>query len=377
MKLVKLDKDYNIKLKSQVTNFLDPDYIYIPIKNNNIPFKKDELIKKGDFLFEGNYSPVSGIIIGTKECRLWNDTKEKCLVLANDFQEKLTTRIATRKKINQLTKEEIVEDLKDIEREKVFTKEKVKQIIISGIDDEPYIANEIFIQKENTKNILETIDALLNVFSDSKAYIAIKNIDSENIEAYTRFLGTYKNIELRLVDDLYLIGEEKYLIEKLNIKEEYLYLKASEVYALYNNIKKRKPLFEKYITITGNGIESPQVFNVKLGTKVANIFSIYYEINPEEYDIYINGLMRGNKINIQDLIVTKELDGLIVMKKENKIEKRCIKCGKCIEACPINSNPLLAYQKGIKVDCINCGLCSYICPAYINLRKFLKGDNNE
>lgn len=375
MKLIKLDKDYNIKLKSQITNFLDPNYIYIPILGNEIPFKKDEEIKKGSLLFKNVYSPVSGKIIGIKDCTIYNGTTIKCLVIANDFQEKLSSRIATRKKINQLTKEEIIKDLKDIDPNRIFNKENVRNIIISGIDDEPYIANEIFVQKENTRIILETIDALLNIFENSRAYIAIKNIDGENIDAYTNFLGTYKNIELRLVEDLYLIGKEEYLIEKLNLKEDYIYFKASEIFTLYNNIKKRKPIFEKYITITGNGIEKPQVFNAKLGTKVMNILSSHYELNIEDYDIYINGLMKGQIMDISNLIITKELEGIIIMKKDDRKEKNCIKCGKCIDVCPINSNPLLAYKKKIKIECIECGLCSYICPSYINLRKYLGGNN--
>lgn len=377
MKLVKLDKDYDIKLKSQVTNFLSPDYIYIPIKDNNLSFSVNEEIKKGSKIFDSVYSPISGKVLGVKTCTLYNGKIEKCLVLANDYQEKMVTRIATRKRINNLTKEEYVEDLKNIEAEKILNKKNIKHIVISGIDDEPYIANEIFIQKENTKIILETIDSLLNLYKACEAIIVIKNTDGENIEAYTNFLGTYKNIDLRLIEDLYLIGKEENLINKLNIKEDYLFLKSSEVYALYHNLKKRKPMFEKYITITGDAVEEPQVFNVKLGSKVMDIINSNYEINLDDYDVYVNGLMQGIEMSIQNLIVTAELDGIVIMKKTDREEVNCIKCGKCIEICPINSNPLLAYKEGIKIDCINCGLCSYICPSYINLRKYILGDKNE
>ena len=87
--------------------------------------------------------------------------------------------------------------------------------------------------------------------------------------------------------------------------------------------------------------------------------------------------MQGEKIDITNLIVTKELQGLVVMKKKYRQAKNCIKCGKCIEICPINSNPLLAYEKQVKVKCIECGLCTYICPVYINLKEYLKRDKND
>jgi len=373
MKLVKLDKDYSIKLKSKVTPFLNPDYIYIPINDNQITFKQNEIIKKCSLVFDKVYSPISGRVVGIKECITCNGDIVKCLVLANDFQEQLMNRVATRKKISNLLLNDIKDDLSFSLANKLFNAKNVEQIIISGIDDEPYIANQIFIQKENTKIILETIDALTNLFSRCKATIVIKNIDGENIEAYSNFIGMYKNIELKLVDDLYLLGDENNLIDKLNIKDNYLYMKASEIYELYSNIKKRKPLVEKYITITGNGIEEPQVFEVKYGTKVKDLLNSFYDLNFLDYDIYVNGLMQGTVTDISKMIVTKDFLGLVIMKKSDLEQKECIKCGKCVEICPIGSNPLLAYKKHKKVNCINCGLCTYICPSYINLIKYLDG----
>ncbi len=376
MKLISLDKDYSIKLKSRVENYMNPDFIYIPIKNNSIPFKKNSVIKKGELVFD-SYASVSGKVIGIKQGTLASGAKDKFLVIANDFQEKLIKRMPVRKKMADLTFDVVKKELKNIERQKIDENSLVEHLIISGIDDEPYIANEFFIQKENIKIILEMIDVLLNIFPKSKAHICIKNIDRENIEGYTTFLGTYTNIELNLVDDLYLIGEEQNLCHTLNIFQNYLYLKTSEVVTLYNKIKKRKPLVEQFLTITGNAIKNPQVINTKLGVKVMDIIDNFYNLDLKDCDIYVNGLMQGIKMNIKDLIVTKDLKGIILMKKTKRKTKNCINCGKCIEICPIKSNPLLAYKKGVKVECINCGLCTYICPSFINLQKYLVGDGSE
>ncbi len=377
MKLIHLDKNYEIKLKSKITAFLNPDYIYIPIKKEEISLLKKKKIKKGELLFSNVYSPVSGNIIGIQECTLWNNTISKCLVIENDFKELISNRKAVRKKINNLSKEDIKKDLIDIHFNKIIKDNHLKYIIICGIDDEPYIANEIFTQKENTKIILETIDMLSNIYQNAQVMIVIKNLDGENIAAYNNFLGTYPNIKLRLVEDLYLIGEEQNLLTRLHIKDNYLFLKASELFTLYTNLKKRKPITEKYLTITGDAIENPQVFNVKIGTKIIDILKNFYNIPINEFDIYSNGLMKGAQLDIENLIVSKELDGIVIMKKKKVKAQNCIKCGKCVEICPIGSNPLLAYEKSKKVKCIHCGLCTYICPVYINLRKYLIGDNYE
>lgn len=376
-KLVTLDKDYNIKLKSQIEDFLNPDFVYVPFLAKENTLQVEKQIKKGSLLFENHYSSVSGKMVGLEYCLLPDGTGINCLAIANDYQEKVADTGAIRKRINHLPKEEVLASIYDETLKTKIKKESVSTIVISGIDDEPYIANEIFVQKNNTKAILETIDVLLNIFTNSKAIVVIKNIDSENIFAYNNFLGTYKNIELRMVDDLYLIGKEEYLIDTLHIKDDYLYLKASEVYSLYVNLKKRKPQVEKYITITGDGISFPRVINVKLGTKVIDILNSFYKEDLSLYDVYVNGLMQGKKMDIARLIVTKDFHGLVIMKKNNYQEMDCIKCGKCIQVCPIDSNPLLAYKTGKKVKCIACGLCTYICPSYIHLQKYLRGEKDE
>ncbi len=377
MKAVKLEKDYTIKLKSKITDYLDPDFVYVPILNRALPFKKNEEVTKEQELFPHTYASVSGNILGIKECEFYNKEQGKCLVIANNFQEKTGKRQATRKKISQITMDDLRTDLKDLDPDRFLNKENVTSIIMSGIDEEPYIATEIFYQKENTKIILETLDALLQLFPGSTAYIAIKNMDGENIAAYQDFLGTYQNINLCLVDDYYLIGEEQFLPTKLNIKGNYIYLKAHEVYTFYQNMKKRKALLETYLTVSGDAVPNPQVFNVKLGTKVSDLLFHFYATNFNTCDIYANGLMHGKKIDIEKLIVTKDLQGIVIMTKKNSKEQQCLLCGKCLEVCPINSNPLLALQKKDTVKCIECGLCTYICPAHINLAKYLRGDNNE
>ena len=217
MKLIKLDKDYNIKLKSQVVNFLDTDYIYIPIENRSLPFHKNQEVKKEEMLFLNVYSPISGNIIGITDCKLASGNTGKCLVIANNYQEKQIKRNASRKKINAVSASELINKIFNEHLKEVLATKEVSHIIISGIDDEPYFGNESFIQKENTKELLEMIDALQSFYPTCKAHIVIKNIDSENITNYTNFMGTYQNIELNLVDDLYLIGKEENLLKKLHI----------------------------------------------------------------------------------------------------------------------------------------------------------------
>ncbi len=376
-RLIKLDKDDTIKVANKMEEYLTPDYIYIPFPPKKEDIKKEKYIKKASLLYPNVYAPLSGELVKIEKCLLPNGKEVNCLVFANDFQEKMEKIVAVRRKINNLTKETILEDISNLKIKEKFKKESVKTFIISGIDDEPYIENEFFFQKERIKAIVETLDSFSNAFPNATVLVAIKNTDSETILKYQSILGMYNSIELKLVDDLYLIGQEEFLIKYLHIKEPYIYLKSSEVYEIYINLKKRRPILEHCFTISGNGVTKPIFVKTKLGVKVVDIL---YKFCCEDYSncvLYVNGIMQGRRMDVSRLIVTPELQGIVIMKKLKRKAKKCMKCGKCISICPIHSNPLMAYKLGVKVQCIHCGLCSYICPSYIPLQKYLCGDKNE
>lgn len=365
-KLISLDKDYSIKVQREVEVFNKIKNAYIPIDNVKI---SDRKVCKEEKIGE-NYFSISGTIIGTKTCLLANGRNVTSLVVENDYLEKTRTRMPSRRTIKNLSKQDFLSFLNDSYLYKILNKDNIENIIVSGIDDEPYIASEIFTSLDNTMEILEMLDYLETIYN-AKVSIAIKNIDSENIKAYNDYLGTYKTINLILVPDLYLIGQENYLKEYLNIKENYIYLKTSDVYNLYNLVKKRKNMTQKYITITGDYIKKPRVFKVKIGTSVKELLTKYYtELDYSDAVIYVNGLLSGEILAIDNLIIDSNFNGLLIMKKQEKKSLNCLNCGKCHDVCPVGSYPYEALAEK-EVFCINCGLCTYICPSYINLKKYL------
>lgn len=375
-KLIKLDKE-DIKITSKIEEYRKPDFIYIPLPPKKEDLKKETDIKKESLLYKNMYAPISGKLKNVESCFIANGKKTNCLVIENDFFEKREKNTAVRKKISELTKGELLESIFDSNLKEKLEKTEYQTILISGIDDEPYIENQSFLQRNYTKEILETITALQDSLGIEFAQIILKNTDTQSIVAYQSILGMYKNIELKLVEDLYLLGKEEFLINYLNKKEKALYLKASEVYEIYVNIKKRKPLVNKFITISGNGVKNPLIINTKIGVKVVDLFVSFFQDDFKDCIFYVNGVMQGLPLDLTKVIVTKELDGIIVLKQNRKTIEKCSKCGKCIRICPIHSNPLLAYKLGIKVKCIHCGLCTYICPSYIPLQNYLRGDENE
>jgi len=390
MKTITLEKDYSIKLSSSVVDFIYPDHVFIPISDddslkvgNKSVVKKEQLLlsrKEHDIAF----SPISGVVVGAKDCILPSGDIRKCLVIENDFKEKMSDRTTLRKNFNSLTKKDFLDIVKNklLNYEDLFNK-KFDNIIINGIEDEPYIATKIFLLKNYSSEILEMLSLLSNIFNTKTNLIVLKNNDRENIEIYSNVLGTYPEIELNLLPDLYPLESKDLFLKSIgHLEQNTLVLSPQDIISCYYVTKKNKLLTEKYITITGNAIVNPIVVNAKIGSSVKKIIEEHIKFfNNDEVVYNINGLMRGKNMKIDDLIVTEQLNGIIINFLEELTESKCISCGKCYSVCPVGLDPNLIYnhKKNAELDsvCINCGLCTYICPSYINFKNKMEELRNE
>ena len=381
---ITLKKDYNIKLQTGITKYLTPKYVYLPVLETD-EIHSSRTVKKEENITNNLISPISGKVVGMKYCMTPNGTVKKCLAILNDYKETLIQRQAMRKKMSKVSLEQMLIELKEYHyhdlADKISERKNAKLLILNGIEDEPYVANEIFLGTTETNAILETLDALKEILKLEEIKIVVKNNDREGIESYSNFLGTYPYIDLIYVPDYYLIGKEDFLKEYLQMKQENIILKPSELRLIYITLKRHRYVTDQIFTISGNAMKKPQMMKAKIGSSVKEIIESFINlVNQEEYEVYVNGLMMGKKMSWENLIVTPELKAILIMKKENIYSSQCINCGKCYFVCPKNCNPrefLRTHRKEEIKDCIDCGLCSYICPSFINLRKVIKGDEHE
>lgn len=396
--MLTLEKDYSIKLSSNIIDYIYPDYVFVPIlEGYKLKVKNNELVKKEQMLLSDSdeiniFSPVSGKVVGAKDCLLANGNFQKCIVIENDFKEKLASKNIGRKNMNQVTKEVFLETLSsksllDLGTNNLllnkFNSKKFDRIVLVGVEDEPYLASNLFLLQKYADELLETASFLGKVFKVKDNVILLKNNDRENIEKYSNILGTYPEINLNLIPDVYPVFKEQILADFLNFDlDNTLFVTPKNVIDIYNAIKKNKLVTEKFITITGNAIENPVVVNAKLGSSVKKIIDEHIRFLNNEKVVYaINGLMTGKVLDIEELIVTNGLEGIIINYQSDFQEEQCINCGKCSEVCPVSINPQKCFLKKVnshdKYSCINCGLCSYICPAFINFKKIIKEFKDE
>lgn len=375
--LIKLPDNPNVFIVNKIYDFKDPLYIYIPIVDKDIKLKK-YVYKNNKF---GNFiASISGQITSVEKV-YFNNLLVNALKITNDFKENMEKKKNIKK---PTTKDNLCELLDNYLlcnlKNRILEKKQIKNLIISSIDEEIYSAREFSCLANYYSQILEVIDYLLNIFNLNNSLIVTKNTDSKSIKNVKSILGTYPNIKIKLLPDKYLISYEKYLCDYLNLnKEDTLIISVNEIYDLYNIINTGKDITERLITISGDAIEKSKIIKVKLGVSFKEVIEKYINIIEDNYDIYINGYLKGDKINnIDNYIITKDIDAIVINKKEINEEKECINCGACMKICPSKINVLNCYNNQLShKNCHGCGLCNYICPAKINLKKIVLSDNNE
>ena len=358
MKLITLERDPSIKINNDIIYYLNPDYVYIPSQDIWIDDRK--FIHKNSLIIAPFKSPVSGYIIGTK-----NDY----LVIKNDFRELEKKEKRFKKKITIKNILECLDKNNDKLLDTFKNQTKFTNIVINALNDEPYVYNNIFILKENIDELLELLDELSYIYKTDNNYLVVKNIDTMIINECLNAIGTYPNIKLTLVNDEYLLERKEFLENILPIKDNTLYLSATDLLRL-NNYLLDKDNTTILLTISGSALKESRIIRVKKYTLLKDILDNYFEVNTDAYQVIANGLMQGFLVpDITNFVITDEIYAINIMKSSKVREDACINCGKCLEICPVGVNPLSG--KNIK-SCINCGLCSYICPSFINLKAKLK-----
>ena len=184
MKKITLEKDYSIKLSSNIVDYIYPEYIFLPMYNGfNLKVKNNECIKKEQIILENNegisiYSSVSGRVVGAKDCILANGKIQKCVVVENDFKEKMVDRAVNRKSLKHIDKEKFYEiltekripsfDNKELLLVDIFINNDFNKIVVNGIEDEPYIASKLFLLSHQMDEILETLSYLAKIFNTNE-----------------------------------------------------------------------------------------------------------------------------------------------------------------------------------------------------------------
>lgn len=272
-------------------------------------------------------------------------------------------------------------------------------VVLNGAECEPYLTCDHRIMLENSDEIMGALKLFADLYKTDEAYIAIEENKPDAIELMEKMANDnteYSKLKVATCKTKYPQGDSKRLSEALvgrivpqngvtNDVGVFLTNVATAM-AYYDAVTKGTPSYERVITVSGSGIETPKNLVVKIGTPVKDILEACGGVKENFVEIVCGGPMTGKSIFDMDSPVTKTTSGILVFTEKEKPEYEespCIRCSRCVDHCPANINPTdinAAILRGnvelaaeLHADqCMECGICSFVCPAKRYLSESIK-----
>ncbi|MBN2435402.1 MAG: electron transport complex subunit RsxC [Spirochaetes bacterium] len=275
---------------------------------------------------------------------------------------------------------------------------KIDVLIINAAECEPYLTVDDALIKRSYKEIIEGIMITRTILGVKNVIIGVesnKKRSYKTIKEYLKKIGE-KNIKIPMLKTKYPQGAEKQLIYSLThrtVPSGGLPMEVGTVvqnigtcFAIQQAVCYGTPLFERLVTVSGSLINKPGNYKIRIGTTIADIIRECGGLKEQPHKIVMGGPMCGQAVETTDIPIVKGTSGLLFLSKEESSAGRyanCIRCGRCVQACPINLLPFEiaanieisrpeCTERFSPLDCIQCGACSFICPSRRPVSHFVK-----
>lgn len=269
-------------------------------------------------------------------------------------------------------------------------------LVVNGVECEPYLTCDHELMLERGEQILIGIDIVLKALGIKRAIIGIEKNKPDAIAHMTELAKKHPGVEVKPLALKYPQGGEKQLIDAcirrqvpsgcLPIEVGAVVDNVATLYAIYEAVQKNKPLISRVMTVTGKSVKNPGNYEVRFGTPLTQVIELAGGIPEDTGKIIGGGPMMGRAMQNVGMPCNKRVSGLLFMKKEESVRvepENCIRCGKCVSACPMGLEPymlakLSAAQNWDKMeqlnvmDCIDCGCCLFTCPSHRPLLDYIR-----
>ena len=275
---------------------------------------------------------------------------------------------------------------------------KAEYLIINGVECEPYLTSDHRVMLERGEELLIGVEILKGLLDVNKAIIGVENNKPDAIANLKRLSKEKKfGVKIEPLKVQYPQGGEKQLIAAvtgrqvppppgLPIHVGAVVVNASTAVAIYDAVQKNKPLIERVVTITGKSLKNPSNMLVRMGTPISKLIEFAGGLPEGDVKVVNGGPMMGRAMVNMDAPVVKGCSGITIISGCEAYRAEadtCIKCAKCVAACPMGLEPYLLAKLSRKqlwdraesdriTDCIECGSCQYTCPAGLPLVDFIR-----
>ena len=262
-------------------------------------------------------------------------------------------------------------------------------VILNGVECEPYITSDFRLMMEHADEILVGLDLLMKAAKVERGYIGIEDNKPEAIALFEKKTASDPRVEIVALEKKYPQGGEKQLVDAVTgrqvpappaipVNVGAIVQNVGTAYAVYQAVMKRKPLFERYTTVTGKKLSNPGNFLVRMGTPMRDLIEACGGMPEGENKVLAGGPMMGKSVVSTDVTVCKGTNSITILTDADAHRKPiqpCIRCAKCVSACPMGLEPyLLATLSSFKewerleaeqvTSCISCGSCQFTCPSH-------------
>ena len=274
----------------------------------------------------------------------------------------------------------------------------IDTLIANACECEPYITADDSLLRTNPEQVLEGMMILHGILHPANMVLAVEDNKAEAIEKLKALVVNFPEIEIRILPTRYPQGAEKQLVQsvtgrevlpgKLPVSVGCAVFNVSTFAAIYRAVRLGMPLTQRIVTISGEALSEPQNFIVRIGTPFHDLVEAAGGLHDKTERVICGGPMMGVAQSDLSVPVVKAANSILCLLKdvngaaENPV---CLRCGKCIVACPMRLQPLYMYRyvnaeklgqldRLHLMDCMECGSCAFTCPGKLPLvETFRKG----
>ncbi len=381
---------------------------------------KGQKIGDGDGLCVPVHASVSGTVAAIEPRRHPNGQLVEYVIINNDFKDEAAELVGCGLALEQLDTDAVLHSIREAgivgmggaafpgNIKALTAMGNIDTVIANACECEPYITADDMLLRTNAKQVLDGMLILNKLLSPDRLVLAIEDNKNLAIEKLNKIKENYPKLEIIVLPTKYPQGSEKQLIQAVTGREvppgglpvdvDCVVFNVSTFAAIYDAVSYGTPITERIVTVTGEGVESPQNLLVRIGTPFEDVIKAAGGIKDNTYCVLNGGPMMGTAQAELLTPVVKATNSVLCLLENKNLKNEassCIRCGKCLGVCPMRLQPLYISRfvktnntKELKrlnvTDCIECGCCSFTCPAKLPLtdscrlgKKLLKEEKDK
>lgn len=267
----------------------------------------------------------------------------------------------------------------------------VRTLIINAAECEPYLTCDDRLMRERPAAVIDGVRIMMHALQAERAIIAVEDNKRTARETLSVACKAHAKLAVVSVPTRYPMGSEKQMIQTITGEEVpagglgmdigVMVHNVGTAYAVHEAIRFGKPLISRIVTVSGGAITYPKNVEVLVGTPISKLVDFCGGLQEKPSRLLMGGPMMGQVLPNIEAPVVKGLNGVLALTAQETGQSRaapCIRCGRCISACPIGLMPLEMASRARSndvngaldfglIDCIACGSCTYVCPSHIPL----------